>query len=212
MRYLLTLLFINVFLGCTNGQKPLPKQETMQEQSDIVIFTEGTVGQLGGHNVMFSNIMLQDYTDAQGNPQEGLAASLSLPNQKEWITAGKGHTFELDGVRYTVLDISDEDPSGSVKVGLATPPPSTRFKGNTVGYLGERRIAFANVMPRDYTDGAGNLRNGLAASVSLPGYDDNLIVGEGSTFELDGTTYEVINVVAEDQNNDYDLIEVRPVP
>ena len=79
-------------------------------------FTEGTVGMIGEHKVMFSNIMIQDYTLEDGTGQEGPAASLSLPNTKEWVVVGAGSTFLLDGKKYVVVEITEDDPFGKIIV------------------------------------------------------------------------------------------------
>jgi len=80
-------------------------------------FSEGTVGTIEGHKVMFSNIMIQDYTLEDGTNKQGAAASLSLPNSKEWLTVGAGSTFLLDGKKYEVIEVTEDSP-GQVLVRL----------------------------------------------------------------------------------------------
>jgi hypothetical protein len=110
---LLILTFTIFFFYSCNSQT-IPKKIKMS--SSTWSFKEGTVGRIGEHKVMFSNIMLQDYTLADGTVKEGNAASLSLPNTKDWQTAGVGHLFTLDGVTYEVVNVEDATPFGQVTV------------------------------------------------------------------------------------------------
>jgi uncharacterized protein YaiE (UPF0345 family) len=155
-------------------------------------FKEGAVGRIGEHKVMFSNIMLQDYTLADGTPKEGVAASLSLPNSKEWQTAGIGHIFTLDGAKYEVISIEDESPFGKVTIKLYEPTWS--FKEGTVGRIGEHKVMFSNIMLQDYTLADGTPKEGVAASLSLPNSKEWQTAGVGHVFTLDGVMYEVVSV------------------
>jgi uncharacterized protein YaiE (UPF0345 family) len=155
-------------------------------------FTEGTVGRIGEHKVMFSNIMLQDYTLADGTTTEGVAASLSLPNSKEWQTAGVGHLFTLDDVVYEVTNVEDGSPFGQVKVQLKEPTWS--FTEGTVGRIGEHKVMFSNIMLQDYTLADGTTTEGVAASLSLPNSKEWQTAGVGHIFTLDGVRYEVVSV------------------
>ncbi|WP_156039752.1 hypothetical protein [Aureispira sp. CCB-QB1] len=160
--------------------------------SSIWSFTEGTVGMIGEHKVMFSNIMIQDYTLADGTSKEGPAASLSLPNNKEWQTAGTGCIFTLDGVEYEVTNVEEGDPFGEVTVKIHRPIFS--FTEGTVGMIGEHKVMFSNIMIRDYTLADGTSKEGPAASLSLPNNKEWQTAGTGCVFTLDGVEYEVTNV------------------
>ena len=156
-------------------------------------FTEGTVGRIGEHKVMFSNIMLQDYTLADGTAKEGVAASLSLPNSKDWQTAGVGHLFTLDDVTYEVVSVEDGTPFGKVEVKIAE-PTTWSFTEGTVGRIGAHKVMFSNIMLQDYTLADGTAKEGVAASLSLPNSKDWQTAGVGHLFTLDDVTYKVVSV------------------
>lgn len=82
------------------------------------IFTEGTVGMIGDYKIMFSNIMIQDYSLEDGTTKQGPAASLSLPNSKTWQVVGVGSTFIVDNKKYEIIEITEDDPFGQVIVKL----------------------------------------------------------------------------------------------
>ncbi len=75
--------------------------------TDTISFTENTNVLLDGQTLMFSNIMLQDYKQDNGEMTEGLAASLALPNGEDWLTLGKGSHFTLGDKTYVIVDIID---------------------------------------------------------------------------------------------------------
>jgi uncharacterized protein YaiE (UPF0345 family) len=105
-------LFMLLLTSCNANIQKKEIKMNLNTQS----FTEGTVGMIGEHKVMFSNIMIQDYTLEDGTGQEGPAASLSLPNTKEWVVVGAGSTFLLDGKKYVVVEITEDDPFGKIIV------------------------------------------------------------------------------------------------
>ncbi len=106
------LVFFIFFVSCNADRQKKEIKMNLNTQS----FTEGTVGMIGEHKVMFSNIMIQDYKLEDGTTQEGPAASLSLPNTKEWVVVGAGSTFLLDGKKYEVVEITEDDPFGKIIV------------------------------------------------------------------------------------------------
>jgi hypothetical protein len=109
---ILMLILTTFFFSCNSQTNP----NNIKMNASTWSFTEGTVGMIGEHKVMFSNIMLQDYTLADGTAKEGPAASLSLPNTKNWQTAGVGHFFTLDGAQYEVINVEQGDPFGQVTI------------------------------------------------------------------------------------------------
>lgn len=113
MRTLLLSLFLLGTLAACQPPNSTTTTNTKNMNATTIDFQEGAVGTIGVHKVMFSNIMLQDYTLKDGTPKEGLAASLSLPTQKEWITAGEGYVFELEGKSYEVIAITDGEGRSS---------------------------------------------------------------------------------------------------
>lgn len=167
-------------------------------------FTEGTVGMIGEHKVMFSNIMLQDYPIADGSMSEGLAASLSLPTQKEWITVGIGSTFDLDGNTYEIVHVTDDEPFGQIAVNLYQ--PVIKFTEGTVRELGGHKVMFSNIMLQDYQTPTGEMKEGLAASLSLPTQKEWITAGVGYTFELDHVTYEIINL---EDNDPFGVVTIK---
>ncbi|WP_264789634.1 hypothetical protein [Aureispira anguillae] len=161
--------------------------------SETYNFTEGTVGMVGEHKVMFSNIMIQDYTLEDGTAKEGPAASLSLPNSKEWLTVGAGCTFELDGVRYEIVQVLEGTPFGSVEIQVYS--EIYDFTEGTVGMIGKHKVMFSNIMIQDYTLEDGTKKEGPAASLSLPNNKEWFTAGTGYAFVLDGGKYEVVEVL-----------------
>jgi uncharacterized protein YaiE (UPF0345 family) len=178
-----------IFFYSCNSQTT---QNNIKMSSPTFSFTEGTVGMIGEHKVMFSNIMIQDYTLTDGTAKEGPAASLSLPNTKDWQTAGVGYIFTLDGTKYEVTNVKEGRPFGQVMVKVYRPTFS--FTEGTVGMIGEHKVMFSNIMIQDYTLTDGTAKEGPAASLSLPNTKDWETAGVGHTFTLDGTKYEVTNV------------------
>ena len=112
MKCLVLILTIIFFYSCQNKTP----SNNIKMNSSTWSFTGGTVGMLGEHKVMFGNIMIQDYTLADGAAREGLTAALSLPNRKKWDLVGVGSTFSLDDITYEVINIEEGDYQGQVTV------------------------------------------------------------------------------------------------
>jgi uncharacterized protein YaiE (UPF0345 family) len=185
-------LFMLLLTSCNANIQKKEIKMNLNTQS----FTEGTVGMIGEHKVMFSNIMIQDYTLEDGTGQEGPAASLSLPNTKEWVVVGAGSTFLLDGKKYEVFEITENDPFGEIIVKLHQNTQS--FTEGTVGMIGEHKVMFSNIMIQDYKLEDGTTQEGPAASLSLPNTKEWVVVGAGSTFLLDGKKYVVVEITEDD--------------
>ncbi len=105
-----TLIIISIlFLSSCLSVQPTNSQNTYT-------FREGTVNLIDGEKLMFFNIMIQDYRLDNGQMKEGAAASLSLPDQEDWITVGVGSFFNLKGVKYEIVAVNEGSSKGSVSV------------------------------------------------------------------------------------------------
>jgi hypothetical protein len=186
MKFLIIAFTIILFYSC-NCQKI---QNNIKMSTSTWSFKEGAVGRIGEHDVMFSNIMLQDYTLANGTITEGLATSLSIPGTPRQ-TVGVGHVFTLEGVQYEVMSVEDGAPFGQVVVKVHVRTWS--FREGAVGRIGERDVMFSNIMLQDYTLANGTAIEGLATSLSIPG-TPRQTVGVGHVFTLEGVQYKVMSV------------------
>ena len=186
MKFLIIAFTIIFFYSC-NCQK---KQNTIKMSTSNWSFTEGTVGRIGKHDVSFSNIMLQDYTLANGTATEGLAARLSIPGMPK-ETVGVGHVFTLEGVQYEVMEIENGTPFGRVSVKVYVQTWS--FTEGTVGRIGKHDVSFSNIMLQDYTLANGTATEGLAARLFIPGMPKQT-VGVGHVFTVEDVQYEVTSI------------------
>ncbi|MBM4401564.1 MAG: hypothetical protein FJ045_06405, partial [Crenarchaeota archaeon] len=100
------LLSVSVLSGCTQTEVA---PTTPEAGTDILVISEGTVGNMGAIRIGLSRTWKKDYVDSQGNSQRGLIATLVMlfePDRSETkMTVHVGQSFEYHGYTFYVEEI-----------------------------------------------------------------------------------------------------------
>lgn len=77
----------------------------MSTNNNSIKIDEGILHPVNGHNIHIQYIAKMDYTDKDGNTQEGMAASLVVSEEGETVIVGTASTFQLGTTTYLVTDV-----------------------------------------------------------------------------------------------------------